>query len=125
MSNLLLDSDATSEFFGDLAITNNSLSLTSGKQSIEQHLTTRLKLFFGEWFLDTTLGVPWFQDILKKQASFTVVSEVLKNYILDTPGILNLLSFNFEYTATTREITLSFSAVSTEGVIDFSLLDLN
>lgn len=125
MSSFQLETDATSEFYGDLKITNNSLTLTTGLEAIRQHLQVRFQMFFGEWFLDTEVGVPWFQDVLQKQSSFTVVSEILKGVALDTPGILQLLKFNFDYVAATREITLEIQCLSTEGIIDFSLLDLN
>ena len=125
MSSFQLESDATDPFFGDLKITDNSLTLTDGLEAIRQHLQVRLQVFYGEWFLDTTVGVPWFQDILKKQPSFVVVNELLKNVILDTPGVLEILEFNFDYTASTREITLEFQALTTDGIIDFTLEEFN
>lgn len=108
---------------GDLLITNNSLTLTVGAEAIRQHLQCRLRLFFGEWFLDTSLGVPWFEEILTKQQTFSVVREILKNVILGTPGVISITKFNFDYEPTGREATLEFSALSTDGPIDFTDLD--
>lgn len=125
MSSFQLETDASDPFYGDLKLTANSLTLTTGTEAIRQHLQCRFQLFFGEWFLDTEVGVPWFQDILGNKSSFVVVQEVLKGVVLDTPGVLQLLTFNFDYTASTREITLSFQCLSTEGVIDFTLLNPN
>lgn len=124
MSSLQLETDATSEFYGDLMITNNSLTLTTGLEAIRQHLQVRFQMFLGEWFLDTEVGVPWFQEILGKPQSFTVVHELLKETVLETPGVLELLKFEFDYVASTRDITLNFQCLSTEGIIDFSLADL-
>jgi len=76
----------------------------------------------GEWFLDTDVGVPWFRDILIKKPSFVVVQEVLKDTILDTPGVLEITKFQFDFNSTTREAELEFSCQTDEGTIDFSQL---
>lgn len=114
MSSFLLDAD------GDLDITNNSLSLTHGQNAILQHLTVKFRLFLGEWFLDTSVGVPWFQDILIKRPAFSVVHEALKAVILETPGVLELLEFKFDLNAEAREASLDFKARTIDGDIDFS-----
>ena len=56
MADLKLNEDT-----GDLEITNNDLSLTYGVDSRRQHLEIRLRTFLSEWFLDTTVGVPYVQ----------------------------------------------------------------
>ncbi len=114
MSSLQLDDN------GDLEITNNSLTLTDGVGAIEQHLLVKFRLFLGEWFLDTSLGVPYYSDILIKNPSFVVVSEILKNVILETSGVLSLQKFEFDFDSATREATLTFKALTDDGPIDFS-----
>ena len=118
MSDLQLDSNTES----DLLLTANSLTLTTGREAIRQHIQTTLRLFQGEWFLDTTAGVPWYQDILVKGPSFAVVSAVLRNAILDVEGVLLLVTFDMDFVASTRLMTLEFSVETTEGNIDFSEL---
>lgn len=107
-------------FDDDILITNNSITLTTGLEAIRQHLQVRLRLFLGEWFLDTTVGVPWFQQVFQKNTTFIVVQQVLKDAILSTPGVIQLLKFNFDYAGATREATLDFQALTEEGIIDFS-----
>lgn len=120
MSSLQLVNDAVSAFNGDLAVVNNSLVLVDGADAIRQHLQVRFGLFLGEWFLDEELGVPWFRDVLVKNPSFIVVQETLKGVVLDTPGVLELEQFSFEYDNATRVATLDFRCLTTEGFIDFS-----
>ena len=114
MSSFQLDNE------GELQITNNSLTLTEGVEAIRQHLKARFQLFLGEWFLDTDIGVPWFRDILIKKPSFVVVQEILKNTVLDTPGVLELTAFEFDFNSTIREANFEFSCLTDEGPIDFS-----
>ena len=120
MSSIALVNDATDPFNGDLAVVNNSLVLVDGADAIRQHLQVRFGLFLGEWFLDEELGVPWFRDVLVKNPSFVVVQEVLKGVILDTPGVVELERFSFDYDPLTRVATLAFRCLSTDGFIDFS-----
>lgn len=114
MSSFLLDEN------GDLDVTNNEIRLTQGEDAIRQHLFEKFRLFLGEYFLDTSVGVPWYQDILIKGPSFAVVQERLKSVILDTPGVLELTRFNFDFNPVTREADLDFQARVTDGFIDFS-----
>ena len=120
MNSFKLETDTTSEFFGDFVIENNSLVEIDGMEAIRQHMTIRFQIFLGEWFLDTSIGVPWFRDVLVKNPSFNVVMQVLKDVILDTPGVLQIITFEFDYTEGTREVSLDFQALTTEGVLDFS-----
>ena len=103
---------------GDLVFENNDLVLVDGQEAIKQHLTMRLQEFLGEWFADSTVGVPWISEILIKNPSFLVVQEILKAVILDTPNITDIISFTFDLE--NREATLSTKVLSTNGIIDFS-----
>lgn len=114
MSSIKLDSN------GDIQLVNNSIVLTDGIDAIRQHIFVRFRFFEGEWFLNTTLGVPYFREILIKNPTFAVVQERLKAVILETPGVLRLTRFNFFFENALRRANLSFEAVTTQGIIDFS-----
>jgi len=103
----------------DLVIQNNSFVLLNGRDAIAQHMRVRYSLFLGEWRYDTSVGVPYYQDVLIKNPQFVVVQEVLKKTALDTPGITDLYSFNFDLN-NSREAFLNLSAQSTDGIIDFN-----
>lgn len=113
MSSFQLDND------GDLLVTNNELTLTTGREAIRQHIQTSYRLFFGEWFLDIGIGVPYFETVFQKQANFVAVQQVLKSVVINTPGVIGLLSFLFDYFPTTREADVEFVANTEEGILDF------
>lgn len=104
----------------DLLITDGDLSVMSNDGSIRQNLKQRLLLFLGEWFLDTTQGVPYYQYILVKNPNLDLVEATFKDVILSTPGILELDTFEFGYTAGTRQLQIGLQAKSTQG--DISLV---
>ena len=88
MSQLKLDDD------GDLAIENGSFVIIRGQDEIKQNIIQRLRSVWGEWFLDTRAGVPWFDRILTKAPDPVVIYTLLANRILTTPGVVELLNFN-------------------------------
>ena len=103
---------------GDWAVEDGRLVMIGGAEAVTQHIGNRFRTFLGEYFLDISVGVPWYRDILKKNPLFAMVSSVLKTVILDTPGVTSLISFEFTY-ADPRHVTLAFSAMSDDGPINF------
>lgn len=114
MSSLKLGDD------GDLVVVDNKLVRIYGTEAIAQHMRNRFSIFSEEWFLDLSVGVPYFKDILIKGASFTVVREILKTTALKTRGVIELLEFDFEFDAPSRVASLNIKALGTDDTIDFS-----
>tara|TARA_R110002012_G_scaffold265589_2_gene449002 strand:+ start:256 stop:612 length:357 start_codon:yes stop_codon:yes gene_type:complete len=105
----------------DLIIENNELVMIDGSDLVKQLLLQRLKSFRGEWFLDSSLGLPYFQDILKKETSINTVSNIFKDQILGTPGVLELEEFNLDFTESTRQLIVNFVVRTLEGSIKINL----
>ena len=105
---------------GDIEIDGNDFVLTVDIEAIEQHLGQRLKTFLEEWFLDKRIGVAYLQQVLKKNPDFVVVDSILKKEIITTPGILELTKFVLDLNPSTRVLTLTFNARTSDGVINFS-----
>lgn len=117
MSDLRL---ATTDY--DLELSNGDLVLTVESDAIRQHVQQRLWTFFAEWFLDTSVGVPYYQLILVKSPSLDNVEGILRETILATPGISELNSFVLDYDNATRQLSVEFQAKARDEVIDFSLV---
>lgn len=78
---------------GDILFENNQFSLVEGEDEIRQRLIQNLKTFLGEWFLDTTIGVPYHQLIFVKDTPASVVEDLLKDEILNTVDVIGLNRF--------------------------------
>jgi len=72
---------------------------------------SRLQFFQVEWFLNTEDGTPYFQDILVKPARLPLIEGILKRRILETPGIAALNSFELNFEASTRKLSVEFEAI--------------
>lgn len=100
----------------DLSIINGNLSITSeSTETVAQRLSIKLKLFQGEYFLDTDFGIPYYQTILKKGVNKAIVDGVYKSAIINTPGVVRISSFNSAYSPRTREYRARFSVVADTG----------
>jgi len=105
---------------GDLVIgTDGDLVLVTGIDAIAQDLKTRLLFFKGEWDLDTRLGVPYFEEILKKAPDLNVVRSIYNDVITSTEGVLFVDDLTLEYDGPTRRLSVSFSCQTTEGPLTF------
>jgi len=103
---------------GDIDIANNNFVVTSGVTEIRQRLLQNIRTFLGEWFLDTTLGVPYYEIVFEKGAPANLVEDTFKDVILSTEGIIELIEFKpLDLDTTTRSLTVDFHAASLEGEI--------
>lgn len=79
---------------GDLDLFNHELFLVTEVDQVVQHLEIRLKFFLGEWFLDTTKGIPYYDEILIKRYEVSGIESFIKSQIINTPGVTKLISFD-------------------------------
>jgi hypothetical protein len=73
---------------------------------VAQAVQTRLLLYLGEWFLDTTDGTPWFQNILGKQFN-SDPNTYIKQRILGTPNVTSIVSYNSIFNGPIRTFTVT------------------
>lgn len=104
----------------DLEIgTDGDLSILTGLDSIAQHLKIGLLFFRGEYFLDLRIGVPYFEQILRKAPDLNVVRSILREAILKTDGVLGVSGLTLGYDGVTRVLSVTFEAATTEGTLTF------
>lgn len=104
----------------DIVIERYDLQLQYGVDLMRQRLKQSLLFFMGEWYLDITDGVPYYQEILKKGPDQITVESVLKQAIIETPEVTKLLSFDPQYTNAGRLYRLDFKVDTVYGTTSFS-----
>lgn len=70
----------------DIVIVNGELQLVTGAEAVAQRIWDVLHTFAGEWFADLTYGIPYKRDIMIKDPQLPIVTEILKENILDEAG---------------------------------------
>ena len=117
MTDILLGTD------GDLDLTGNQLSLTPDRtSSVAQHLKIRLRFFQREWFLDTRLGIPYFERILVKRPNMSAVARIFREAVRETAGIKAISTFNIDFDPEVREAKVTFKAILEDSAepLDFT-----
>lgn len=74
--------------------------------AVAQVAMTRLQLYQGEWFLDTTSGTPWRTKVLGKHTAATR-DPVIRARILGTPGVTGISSYSSTLNRDTRTFTIN------------------
>lgn len=112
MPDLKLDAQTHDLIFesGDFKITRVE------SESLVQRLKIKLSTWSGEWFLDTTLGVPYFETIFKKGTAKETIDNIFKVRIVSEPEVEALLSFESSIDKTFRIYSLVFTVRSSNGV---------
>ena len=104
---------------GDAVFINGPLTLAGIRQSaqdvVAQRLTIRLRSFLGDWFINTTYGMPYFEKVLIKNVSKTTVDNIFREQILAESGVLEIQQFSSTFDASSRLYSCSFTVLTREG----------
>lgn len=92
---------------GDLDLRDGRLRLIKGPEALIQRLRCRLRIFRGDWFLDTSWGLPWFQSILGRSRGQVAVRSVLRQAVLTTPGVVSVDSMKLQHDRELRRMSVS------------------
>lgn len=99
----------------DLVFTDYDFHLVDEVNQIMQNLAIRLRFVLGEWYLDITQGIPYYEVFFKKAPNQIQIESILKQEIVNTRGILELTSFESDFDQRRRIYSVKFSARSISG----------
>lgn len=83
-------------------------------EAVAQAIETRLKLWIGEWFADTSDGTGWSQTILGKQSK-NLYELTLRQRVLETYGVTSIESFQSSLDSDARRLTVSMTVNTIYG----------
>jgi hypothetical protein len=107
----------------DILISEGDLVFNYGAAGIASDVRARLQTRLGECFLDTSMGVPWFEKILGHKPSAGELRNIFREEILATPGIDSLSSL--DVSVTNRVLRLTFKAMTATGATLDAALGIN
>jgi|JI10StandDraft_1071094.scaffolds.fasta_scaffold310486_2 hypothetical protein len=98
----------------DLSIEQGDFVLCpTDSDALAQTISTRLKILAGEWFLDESLGIPYFTGIFGQKRNERFIRQVVLPEIQTIPGISSINDFQIEEFG--RTLRLSFTAIADGG----------
>lgn len=114
---LLLDVDEH-----DLDIEGGDLKLAV---DVGQLIDIRLRFFRGDWFLNTAIGLPYFEQIFVKNPKLDQLAALYRDEIAQTPGVVRVLGVSVALDRTTRRLLVTWSAETTEGDIGPRIVEVS
>ncbi len=99
---------------GDL-IVGADLSFLSDGDAIKQACRLALELFLGEWFLDGSIGVPYYEEILVKAPNLPAIRAIFRKKLLAIVGVLDVISINLSYDNAARKLSVSWRVLTDFG----------
>lgn len=113
MVDILISPETNDAFF-----VNGQTPVTyENKVTVAQKLKIKLQTFKGEWFLDETIGLPYFQTILTRGVSKNTIDTLFQEQILSEPDVLEIVEFNSIIDVQTRTYQLSFKVRTNQNQI--------
>ena len=113
MKDILLDDN------DEIVIDKLDFTIIDSLDYLRQKLKIRLRFFLGEYYLDINKGIPFFDRILIKNPDIDDVESIFKAEILGTKGVKELTSFDMNFDTTKRQLSISFKALTTAGLLQF------
>lgn len=102
----------------DIVFVNGQTTVTKTQSEIvAQRLKITLYTFLGEWFLDTDVGVPYFQQVFGKVRSKAAIDTVFQNIIAADPGVVEIREFTSSMSAGDRGYSMTFKVRVADGSV--------
>lgn len=99
----------------DLELLNFDLQLNSDLSLyVSQKLRIKLSTFRGEWYLNTSAGLPYYEDILIKAPNLDFVADLFKAEIISIDEINEITSFELDLLSN-RKLQVTFTAILTDS----------
>lgn len=100
---------------GDMTFGNGGLNFYADcSEAVLQCVYTRLKLWLGEWFLDTSEGTDWEGKCLGKNSASSGAAEI-RRVILATAGVKSIDSLEININPDQRAVSVEGSITTDYG----------
>jgi hypothetical protein len=66
--------------------TSGNIAMASPPYALAQDVASAVRTFLGEVYYDTTLGIPYFEDVLGKLPPASLLTQLMSNEALTVPG---------------------------------------
>lgn len=114
----MINNLAVNQSTGDLLEASGQISQVTSVDAIAQGIASDLQTFFGEYWLDKKIGVPYYSVVFKKGTDLSLIKTLLKNEIQKRDDVIEVTKFSFVYLNEERKATIVFSAKVILGQIE-------
>lgn len=101
----------------DLIIADGDFIVIDNAERVAQQIKIQLLTWLGEWFLDTTHGVPYLDYILVKNPNLELIASIFREQIMKVDDVNYVNSLEIDYDAQTRTMTVDYEASTSYGIV--------
>ena len=102
----------------DIVLTDDGdIMLIDNAERVAQQIVISLRFWLGEWFLDTSLGVPYLEYVLVKNPNINHVRQVIAEAIMQVTGVSKVARLDFDYDAPNRALSVIYEVETDKGLI--------
>lgn len=94
------------------------MAFVDGADRIAQQIRTTLLAFLGEWFLDTSFGVPYFDDVLVKSPDRAGIEAIFRARIQAVPGVSRVRGLELQVERQLRVLRVAYDADTAAGRLE-------
>lgn len=94
--------------------------LIDSAAAVAQLVKTNLLLLQGEWFLDLTYGMPWFQGVLGTGTK-NIYDMLIQDNVLSTPGVTKILDYSSDLQGRTLSVTMTILTQFSTATVQVTL----
>ena len=95
----------------DFGLTDTGdIAVVEGAEQVRSHVAARLRHILGEDYFDQAVGVPWFSGMFSTATSYEQKAAILRSTIAKTPGVLEVVAFEFGVDPVEKLAIVNYSA---------------
>lgn len=104
---------------GDYTLGSGADFLVNSPEAVAQAVLTRLRLWLGEWFVDTQDGMPWNEQVLGKRGGRNP-NAAIRQRILGTEGVTAIVAYDSQFDGETRRLRIEATIETIYGTTTIS-----
>ena len=110
----------------DIVLQNGDILMIDNAERCAQQVAITLRFWLGEWFLNTTEGVPYLEYILVKQPNMAHIRQIITEQIQSVEGVKAVTDMELTFDQRERSLLVEYTAGTDYGLVtDKAILGYN
>ena len=101
-----------------VADVNGNIAMAQEPYSLAQDAASAILLFLGDYWYNTTLGIPYFQQIFGQKLDLAITKSLFIQAALTVPGVIGAKCYISKFSG--RKITGQVQVSDTNGIISIA-----
>lgn len=102
---------------GDLVLRDGDVLLIDNAERVAQQILITLRLWLGEWFLDTKDGIPYLEYVLVKSPNLLHIRQIFTEAMEKVDGVKRVEEMNLAFDVKNRSLRVDYEVSTDYGLI--------